>query len=205
MMKVRERGSAGNTGADTPDVCTNVRSKLEFRLNFLALMDFAINCRIIKSHVAIKGFSMMSQQQPDPPGYLTDKITLPVENDATQPNPDRHITHPRTPQDASLHRRITRPLRQQGKRGERLKALRLEADRQREKPTLPEASTEPADRGAFSFGYILERLNRCICQAQDSGNYREAIRLQMLQWYMQDRRLSPVQVARKAWLHPAAH
>ena len=147
---------------------------------------------------------MMSRQQPDPPAYLTDKITLPVADDATQPNPHTHTTQLHAPQDVSLHRRTTRPLRQPAGRGERLRELRLEADRQRETPTLPEASTEPADNGALSFGYILARLNRSICQAQDSGHYREAIRLQMLQWYMQDNRLSPVQVARKAWLRPAA-
>lgn len=146
----------------------------------------------------------MSQHSSEPPPFLTDKLTLSVSEDATQPNPDARTTHIRVPsEDGFLHGRTTRPLRQQTGRGERLRALRLEAEQKRDKPTLPEVGTESADRGAFSFNYILSRLNRSICHAQDSGNYREAIRLQLLQWYMQDSLLSPVQVARKAWLSPA--
>jgi hypothetical protein len=155
--------------------------------------------------MTIKGFSTMSRQYPDPdPAYLTNKLTEEITDDETAPRADRQTTRNRRYKDEAWHRRITQPLNNQGERGRLLRELRQQAEEQRETPTLPEAVTEAANEGSLSFTYILSRLNRSICQAQDSGNYREAIRLQLLQWYMQDERLSPVQVARKAWLVPAA-
>jgi hypothetical protein len=70
---------------------------------------------------------------------------------------------------------------------------------------------QPSDRAVsptmsddpINTAYVMNRLNRGIYEAQENKNFKEAIRLQFLMWKMQDGEISPVEVARKAWLRPA--
>jgi hypothetical protein len=54
-----------------------------------------------------------------------------------------------------------------------------------------------------SLTYVQARLDRAMCEAQDKHNYNEAIRLQLFSWKMADKELSPLEVAREAFLRPA--
>lgn len=57
----------------------------------------------------------------------------------------------------------------------------------------------------FNLDYILERLYHSICHEQEHKNFFEAIRLQHLAFLLEDGAISPVQVAREAWLRPASY
>lgn len=56
----------------------------------------------------------------------------------------------------------------------------------------------------FTADYVRSRLIDCICDAQESKNFDEAIRLQHLTWHLEDGNMHPVHVVREAWLQPAA-
>jgi hypothetical protein len=82
-------------------------------------------------------------------------------------------------------------------------ALKLDEEVEHDKAAAPVKPMHDAPASPFSYGYVVERLNRSICDAQVSKNYNEAIRLQLLAWQMEDKEITPIEVARKAWLRPA--
>ena len=75
---------------------------------------------------------------------------------------------------------------------------------ERGEAAVPVNPIHDAPASPFNAAYVQERLNRGICEAQVNKNYNEAIRLQLLSWKMEDKEISPIEVARKAWLRPAA-
>jgi hypothetical protein len=75
---------------------------------------------------------------------------------------------------------------------------------ERGEAAVPVNPIHDAPASPFSAAYVQERLNRSICEAQVNKNYNEAIRLQLLSWKMEDKEISRIEVARKAWLRPAS-
>jgi hypothetical protein len=73
---------------------------------------------------------------------------------------------------------------------------------QRGQQAVPVNPVQDAPVGPFNHHYVMQRLHQGILDAQDSANFDEAIRLQLLCFKLQDHEISPIQAAREAWLRP---
>lgn len=105
----------------------------------------------------------------------------------------------------NIHHQDTKPVRDDRptEAGFRLHPAVLEPDESITEPSFVGSLSElkpTKPRLRMTVEYISKRLDLSIAEAQHDGAYKEAIRLQLLQWYLHDEKLSPVEVARRAWL-----
>jgi hypothetical protein len=85
-----------------------------------------------------------------------------------------------------------------------LPVVKVDVQDEQNEASKPVQPAPDAPDSPFGATYVRERLNRSIHDAQVNQNYNEAIRLQLLAWKMEDKEISPIEVARKAWLLPAS-
>lgn len=105
----------------------------------------------------------------------------------------------------NVHHQDTLPVRDEHstEAGFFLNLNALEPEESATEPSFVAALPQPTPtkpRLHMTLTYVSQRLDLSIAEAQHHGDYEEAIRLQLLQWYLQDQQMTPVEVARKAWL-----
>lgn len=136
------------------------------------------------------------------PMYMPDDPTMLI----SRPQRNTESIVAASASDAGIRQRLQAAVQARTSRGTSNPNRTMPVRPKEELAVVPELERpqDPDERVPFSPANIHMYLTRGICKAQDMSLYDEAIRLQKLMFDLEDEVKQPLQVAREAWLRPAA-